>query len=648
MTSFTSQGFALPSWWNGRFASQDTAQSLRELIASGANSISIVATAYTKDRFSSTIVADGRTESTANIATILQAAQRYSNVEVIYKPHFSPQTDDWRGRFAPTDPEAWFQTYRTWIVEQATLAQANQVDVFVLGTEFSSLAISRYQTQWTDIIQAIRAVYQGQLTYSSTLSAALNVPFWDQLDFASVTAYPVSAGSYAVNAAQVMESWYLGVGGEIAPLTQISALQNATGHRVLITEAGYRSIDGAALKPEDYEQNTTVDVQEQQAALQGMLSALSQFSTHTGGLQGIHLWNWETQPSVNFNNSDSGYTVQGKPAYQTATQWFQANTPPTTLQLLDGRWQSDLWLIGKDTAELVLLNQTGQAVLAGGGDDRIALQRGSHWIDGGSGNNTLSLQSSASGSTVFFGTDNDSIGVVWNESGVSLFRHIQAVNGSRYDDTLIGNNQNNLFYTEAGQDNVMLRGGDDEVYLGLGNKMVDGGSGLDKVNYSGVGTAITASGDMRLWQVKHGEFQDVLLQVEHLIGSPYADNIRFGEGAQTLDGGGGRDTLGGGTGADRFEITRAAASGDTATLMDFRAGEDQLALSSKVFIAATQQDWQNISSLTTSSPARYLLDSQTRTLYYDADGSGSAFAAVSVVSFASSSDLPQWADMVWF
>jgi Ca2+-binding RTX toxin-like protein len=100
---------------------------------------------------------------------------------------------------------------------------------------------------------------------------------------------------------------------------------------------------------------------------------------------------------------------------------------------------------------------------------------------------------------VFFGTDNDSVGVVWNESGVSLFRHIQAINGSRYDDTLIGNDQNNLFYTEAGQDNVMLRGGDDEVYLGLGNKMVDGGSGLDKVNYSGVGTAITASGDMRLW-----------------------------------------------------------------------------------------------------------------------------------------------------
>lgn len=136
--------------------------------------------------------------------------------------------------------------------------------------------------------------------------------------------------------------------------------------------------------------------------------------------------------------------------------------------------------------------------------------------------------------------------------------------------------------------------------------------------------------------------------MEHLIGSPYADNIRFGEGTQTLDGGGGRDTLGGGTGADRFEITRAAASGDTATLIDFRAGEDQLALSSKVFIAATQQDWQNVSSLTTSSPARYLLDSQTRTLYYDADGSGSAFAAVSVVSFASSSDLPQWTDMVWF
>lgn len=207
----------------------------------------------------------------------------------------------------------------------------------------------------------------------------------------------------------------------------------------------------------------------------------------------------------------------------------------------------------------------------------FALQRGSHWIDGGSGNNTLSLQSSASGSTVFFGTDNDSVGVVWNEKRCQPIPPYP-VNGSRYDDTLIGNNQNNLFYTEAGQDNVMLRGGDDEVYLGLGNKMVDGGSGVDKMNYSSVGTALTASGDTRLWQVKHGEFHDVLLQVEHLVGSPYADNIRFGEGEQTVDGGGGRDTLGGGAGADRFEITRAAASSDTATLIDFRAGEDQLAL----------------------------------------------------------------------
>jgi Ca2+-binding RTX toxin-like protein len=128
------------------------------------------------------------------------------------------------------------------------------------------------------------------------------------------------------------------------------------------------------------------------------------------------------------------------------------------------------------------------------------------------------------------------------------------------NDSIIGNDFDNILHGGAGADSIMGFGGNDQLFGGAGDDLLTGGSGADLldggegqdaadytnalngviVNLAGTGTAGDALGD-------------TYVSIEIVYGTKFSDTLTAGGGfGSTLHGGAGNDTLYGGTGAFNY------------------------------------------------------------------------------------------------
>lgn len=143
--------------------------------------------------------------------------------------------------------------------------------------------------------------------------------------------------------------------------------------------------------------------------------------------------------------------------------------------------------------------------------------------------------------------------------------------------TLTGGTGNDVLMGRDGND--VLNGGDGDDFLmgGEGGDVLTGGNGYDTASYGQSATGLTV--DMTYYRQSTGDaFNDRLVSVERLIGSPFDDallghraaqEMKGMDGADRLLGRGGDDTLRGGTGADTL------AGGDGSDDLYGGAGQDR-------------------------------------------------------------------------
>ncbi len=137
--------------------------------------------------------------------------------------------------------------------------------------------------------------------------------------------------------------------------------------------------------------------------------------------------------------------------------------------------------------------------------------------------------------------------------------------GNEFGQAVVGNNGDNTLDGGAGDDTIYGHNGNDTLIGGLGNDRLDGGLGVDLVDYSGASGAVTAN---LLTQSSSGAAgNDILLDIEQVMGSAFNDVITGnalgnlldgGAGDDRLDGRGGVDTTIGGLGNDWHYVDNAA------------------------------------------------------------------------------------------
>ncbi|HEX9944841.1 MAG TPA: hypothetical protein VGG03_22760 [Thermoanaerobaculia bacterium] len=169
---------------------------------------------------------------------------RARGFHVLWKPHVWISGASWPGEIAmqsERDWQAWWRSYRRYVLHHAFLARWAGADLFCVGVELSR-TIGR-EAEWRDLIAAVRRFFPGKVTYAANWYGDLEtVRFWDRLDFIGVDAYfPLASSSEATRADLEKGAQ------EIA--SRLAAASQRFGRPVLLTEVGFAAHRAAWVMP---------------------------------------------------------------------------------------------------------------------------------------------------------------------------------------------------------------------------------------------------------------------------------------------------------------------------------------------------------------------------------------------------------------
>ena len=187
---FTVQGFGILSNYNGAFVTSSARAAMEAIAATNANSIELAPRLFMETRTSNDVFAHpNKTESDANILQAIANAQALG-VSVTLKPMVSALDGALAYALTPSDPATFFLSYKTEMVHMAELAEQAGVTLLSIGNELGKVSGPEYRSYWVDLIDSIRAVYHGEITYAAATDEAINVGFWDEIDVIGINAYP--------------------------------------------------------------------------------------------------------------------------------------------------------------------------------------------------------------------------------------------------------------------------------------------------------------------------------------------------------------------------------------------------------------------------------------------------------------------------
>ena len=142
--------------------------------------------------------------------------------------------------------------------------------------------------------------------------------------------------------------------------------------------------------------------------------------------------------------------------------------------------------------------------------------------------------------------------VISVSEGSDFLWNIDAVRGSAFNDTLIGNSSDNNLTGSGGNDSLAGGAGFDFLAGGAGNDVLNGGDGFDRADYfdatSSVKVDLSKHGVAQL--VSASEGSDVLISIEAASGSAFNDTLLGDSAFNNLNGRGGDDSLQGGANQD--------------------------------------------------------------------------------------------------
>lgn len=228
---------------------------------------------------------------------------RKHGIHVMIKPHLWIGHNSFTGHLVMKSAADWqiFETsYEKYILEFAEVAEKTGCEMLCIGTELNGFVTSR-PAFWDTLINKVKIIYHGKITYAENWDSFENVPFWSKLDFIGIDAYFPLSDKEIFTKADIESSWK-------SYKKQILTFSAKERKPILFTEFGYRSSLYAAKEPWT-EFNKEVCLTNQQYALQALFSSFWNEQWFAGGF----LWKWyDNERAGGETNTD--YTPQHKPA----------------------------------------------------------------------------------------------------------------------------------------------------------------------------------------------------------------------------------------------------------------------------------------------------------------------------------------------
>jgi len=230
-----------------------------------------------------------------------------------------PQIWVWRGQFTghiSMDSEGQWkvleESYSSFILMYAAIAEETNAALFCIGTELEKFVINR-PVYWKILIQKIKKVYKGKLTYAANWDEFKHVPFWNELDYIGIDAYFPLTAKKTPTIEEFEAGWQ-------PHKIEIQKTQKKFNTPVLFTEYGYRSIDFTGKKPWDSKRITgSINLLAQKNGLQAIHNQFWKEDWFAGGF----IWKWFHKHIEVGGENNNRFTPQNKPAQDLLKKLYQ-------------------------------------------------------------------------------------------------------------------------------------------------------------------------------------------------------------------------------------------------------------------------------------------------------------------------------------
>ncbi len=253
-------------------------------------------------------------ETKQGARTTIQMAHD-NGIRVMLKPQvYIPR--GWTGSMdyqTESEWERWERDYSRYILDMAAMAQETGADIFCIGTEFS-VAVKKREAYWHTLIDQVRSVYKGKITYSANWDHYRDTPFWDHLDYIGISAYFPLSDEPMPSVDSLKKFW-------LPWLDEMKKFSRSLDKEILFTEYGYLTVEGAAGKTWELEKKIRqlpLNQKIQADAYQALFETFWPESFWAGGFA----WKWFPEGEGHEGYPEKDYTPQGKEALEVLRQWY--------------------------------------------------------------------------------------------------------------------------------------------------------------------------------------------------------------------------------------------------------------------------------------------------------------------------------------
>lgn len=161
----------------------------------------------------------------------------------------------------------------------AAVADSMKVEILCIGTELGASIKARPQ-YWVSLIDTIKRVYNGKLTYAGNWDDYKDFPFWAKLDYIGVDAYFPLADEKTPTVNSISNGWK-------RYSNELEKLSVKHNRKILFTEYGYQNVDYTAKEPWKENEGNQND-KAQLNALEGFYKSFAGKKWFAGG----YVWKW--------------------------------------------------------------------------------------------------------------------------------------------------------------------------------------------------------------------------------------------------------------------------------------------------------------------------------------------------------------------
>ncbi len=280
--------------------------------AAGTERVALVPTWYMDDAAATAVRRDPEKTPTDESLVAAAGAVRDLGLDVVIKPHVDVLDGTFRGEISPSDPEAWFASYREMLLGYADLATEVGASDLIIGTELTSMSLDA--EPWRKLIDEVRSRYDGRLSFAANwVDGADSIEFWDALDYIGIDAYmPLMTPRGMPSVEELIDAW--------GPyVSRMRSLHKEWDLPIIFTEAGYQDRVGAASRVG--QDSGEISEQAQADAYEAAFEALHELRW----FDGIWWWDWSAEGPP---TEPGTFTPENKLAQGVLMEWLGAPRMP--------------------------------------------------------------------------------------------------------------------------------------------------------------------------------------------------------------------------------------------------------------------------------------------------------------------------------